>query len=200
MTGSLQDVQRVLVDQALAGCELHLLRDALPVTRAHVVQGFARHVAQPLRVVSARRHQLVERVLHEALLVHGLELRMSVEREFQQRRARTRKTDHEYGAVGGGRRTGVIPGRDIRGVAAQRRDRHVRQGAQRPLRRLSLDALGLRGMCLREHAPGVVVSTERIERAGDGEQAQMTAMKLFFSGQRAREQRFGFGMLPLALQ
>jgi hypothetical protein len=55
-------------------------------------------------------------------------------------------------------------------------------------------------MCLREHAPCVVVSTERIERAGDRKQAQMTAMKLFFSGKRAREQRFGFGMFPFALQ
>ena len=51
-----------------------------------------------------------------------------------------------------------------------------------------------------EHPPGVIVSTERIERAGDGKQAQVAAMEFILSRQRAREQRLGFGMLSLALQ
>ena len=90
-------------------------------SRAHAVQSIARHVAQLLRIVGACRHEIVERVLHEALLVHRLELRMRVERELQQRGARPRKAHDEHRALGGGRRAGVIPRGDIRGVAAPRR-------------------------------------------------------------------------------
>ena len=122
---------------------------------------------------------------------------MSVERELQQSRTRTRKTHHEYRAFCRGRGAAVIPGRDIGGVTAERRDRHVRQCAQRPTAATGAGCSGPARHALRR-APARRRRTDPAHRAsaqsgtgaGDGDETPLFRAK-------AREQHFGFGMFPL---
>ena len=67
--GETQDVQRVLVDQALAGAQRDARLHACPVLLPNVFELRGTETGELMRILRSERNQILQRILDERLLV-----------------------------------------------------------------------------------------------------------------------------------
>ena len=110
-----QQIERILVHEALATVEANLAARSFPIVAANVIQLLRGQTAQALWVAAAHAHHFIDRFLQKRLLVHRGEQRMRIESEFEQRGTGSWEAYDENRAFIHRRRAGIVPGRDVRG-------------------------------------------------------------------------------------